>query len=64
MDQAIAKFKDYLERRYPDRSTAKHYISDLLIFRQFAGPVKPQEITVKMVDELSAQNQQGLNQPP
>jgi site-specific recombinase XerD len=61
MDQAIAKFKDYLERRYPDRSTAKHYISDLLIFRQFAGPVKPQEITVKMVDEfVQAQSQQGL----
>lgn len=61
MDQAIAKFKDYLERRYPGRSTAKHYISDLLIFRQFAGPVKPQEITVKMVDEfIQAQSQQGL----
>jgi site-specific recombinase XerD len=61
MDQAIAKFKDYLERRYPDRSTAKHYISDLLIFRQFAGPVKPPEITAKMVDEfVQAQSQQGL----
>lgn len=61
MDQAIAKFKDYLERRYPDRSTAKHYISDLLIFRQFAGPLKPQEITAKMVDEfVQAQSQQGL----
>lgn len=61
MDQAIAKFKEYLERRYPDRSTAKHYISDLLIFRQFAGPIKPQEITAKMVDEfVQAQSQQGL----
>lgn len=61
MDEAIAKFKDYLERRYPDRSTAKHYISDLLIFRQFAGPIKPQEITAKMVDEfVQAQSQQGL----
>jgi integrase/recombinase XerD len=61
MDEAIAKFKDYLERRCPDRSTAKHYISDLLIFRQFAGPIKPQEITAKMVDEfVQAQSQQGL----
>ena len=61
MDEAIAKFKCYLERRYPGRSTAKHYISDLFIFRQFGGPISPKEITAKMVDEfVQAQNQQGL----
>ena len=61
MDEAIAKFKNYLERRYPGRSSAKHYISDLLIFRQFVGPLSPKEITAKMVDEfVEAQSQQGL----
>ena len=61
MDEAIAKFKCYLERRYPARSTAKHYISDLIIFRQFVGHLSPKEITAKMVDEfVQAQNQQGL----
>jgi hypothetical protein len=34
---AIAHFKAYLQRRYPDRSTGKHYISDLTIFSQFVG---------------------------
>lgn len=61
MDEAIAKFRLYLERRYPGRSTAKHYISDLLIFRQFVGDISPTEITAKMVDEfVQTQSQQGL----
>lgn len=61
MDKAIAKFRCYLEQRYPGRSTAKHYISDLLIFRQFVGEISPKEITVKMVDQfVQSQSQQGL----
>jgi hypothetical protein len=35
MQAALAKFKHYLETRYPDRSTTKHYMSDLAIFSQF-----------------------------
>lgn len=61
MDEAIAKFRSYLERRYPGRSTAKHYLSDLLIFFQFVGDISPTEVTAKMVDEfVQAQSQQGL----
>ncbi len=61
MDEAIAKFRCYLERRYPGRSTAKHYISDLSIFYQFVGDMSPTEITAKMVDEfVQSQSQQGL----
>jgi site-specific recombinase XerD len=61
MDEAIAKFRCYLERRYPGRSTAKHYISDLLIFYQVVGDRRPTEITAKMVDEfVQSQSQQGL----
>lgn len=47
---AIAHFKAYLQRRYPDRSTGKHYISDLTIFSQFVGKTSPRDITVKTID--------------
>ena len=50
MKTAIANFKAYLQRRYPDRSTAKHYLSDLTIFSQFVGEKSPREITVKTID--------------
>jgi site-specific recombinase XerD len=61
MDKAIADFRGYLERRCPGRSTAKHYISDLLIFRQFAGDIRPREVSAQMVDEfVQSQSQQGL----
>ncbi len=61
MNEAIAKFKSYLERRYPDRSTAKHYMNDLMIFSQFVGEdVSPQEIGSKLIDEfVQSQQQQG-----
>ena len=35
MQTAVARFKQYIENRYPGRSTAKHYMSDLSIFSQF-----------------------------
>jgi site-specific recombinase XerD len=61
MDKAIADFRSYLERRCPGRSTAKHYISDLLIFRQFVGDIRPRKVSVQMVDEfVQSQSQQGL----
>jgi site-specific recombinase XerD len=37
MDEDIRGFENYLRRRYPGRSTTKHYISDLRIFSQFVG---------------------------
>ncbi len=61
MDEAISRFKSYLQRRYPDRSTTKHYMSDLSIFRELVGNVSPTEITAKRIDEfVLSQGQQGL----
>lgn len=61
MKEAITKFKQYLQQRYPGRSTAKHYVSDLLIFCQFVGDMRPKEITVTMIDQfVQSQSQQGL----
>lgn len=34
MDGGIREFERYLERRYPGRSTVKHYINDLELFRR------------------------------
>ena len=61
METAIANFRGYLERRYAGRSTAKHYISDLLIFRQFVGEKHPRDVSVQTVDQfVQSQSQQGL----
>jgi len=51
MDEAIREFEGYVNRRYPGRSTAKHYVSDLQIFRSFVG--KPaREVTRWDVDRF------------
>jgi site-specific recombinase XerD len=61
MKTAITNFEKYLKRRYPDRSTAKHYISDLKLFHQFVGEKIPREITVKIIDAfIEAQQAEGL----
>lgn len=61
MREAIARFKRYLTRRYPDRSTTKHYMSDLAIFSQFVGDKSRRDITPKLIDNfVQAQSQQGL----
>lgn len=61
MKTAIATFEKYLKRRYPDRSTAKHYLSDLKLFHQFVGEKRPREITVKTIDAfIEAQQVEGL----
>jgi len=58
---AIDRFKHYVEQRYPDRSTSKHYMSDLAIFHQHIGDVQPQTITPTMVsDFVETQSNQGL----
>ena len=33
-ETALPEFERYLRRRYPERSTAKHYLSDLRQFRK------------------------------
>jgi site-specific recombinase XerD len=61
MQAALAKFKRYLERRYPDRSTTKHYMSDLAIFSQFVDHQSPETITSQQLDAfVQAQREQGL----
>jgi len=60
MRMAIETFEKYLKRRYPGRSTAKHYLNDLRIFQQFVGDKSPREITVKTIDAfIEAQQAQG-----
>jgi site-specific recombinase XerD len=44
MEERIREFERYLNRRYPNSSTPKHYISDLCIFRRFVDE-PPREIT-------------------
>ena len=61
MKDAINRFKQYVEQRYPDRSTSKHYMSDLAIFHQNVGDVHPKTITAGMIsDFVEAQSNQGL----
>ena len=61
MKDAINRFKQYVEQRYPDRSTSKHYMSDLAIFHQNVGNVHPKTITAGMIsDFVEAQSNQGL----
>ena len=60
MNKAITKFKEYLQRKYPNSSTRKHYISDLSIFNKFTGDMPPPEITAKIIDQfVQEQSQQG-----
>ncbi|MBE9506455.1 MAG: tyrosine-type recombinase/integrase [Chloroflexi bacterium] len=44
MDESIRKFERYLGRRYPNRSTMKHYVSDSQIFQRFANK-PPRQVT-------------------
>lgn len=61
MQADLVKFKRYLETRYPDRSTTKHYMSDLAIFNQFVDHQSPETITSKQLDAfVQAQREQGL----
>ena len=56
----INRFEAYLKRRFPDRSTAKHYTSDLRLFVQHhLGPLS--EITSQDMDVfVDQQRAQGL----
>jgi len=41
MNEAIERFGSYLRRRYADRSTPKHYLSDLSLFAHLLGDKRP-----------------------
>lgn len=49
MNEAIRDFEQYLKRRSPGRSTAKHYVNDLKHFQQLIGK-PPRAVTRQDVD--------------
>ena len=54
---ALHEFERYLRRRYPERSTAKHYLSDLRQFRKVCA--KPwAEVTPQDVDAFMEYGQE------
>lgn len=52
MIEATKRFEAYLKRRYGDRSTSKHYLSDLRIFIQNLGDKSPREVIVQDIDQF------------
>jgi integrase/recombinase XerC len=61
MQAELARFKQYLQNRYPDRTTAKHYMSDLSIWSRFVNNKPPQAIDSKLIGAfVQAQCKQGL----
>lgn len=58
---AMAIFSRYLYRRYGERSTPKHYLSDLGIFLRQLGDKPLQQVTAQDIDGfIDAQHGQGL----
>ena len=51
MNEAIREFERYLNRRYPGRSTVKHYINDLQLFQRFVDK-PPREVTRLDIDRF------------
>jgi site-specific recombinase XerD len=61
MIQAKQRFAAFLERRYGDRSTPKHYLNDLKMFMQSIGQKSPQEVTRQDIDQfIDIQKARGL----
>lgn len=60
MEESIRAFKRYLNRRYPNSSTAKHYINDLRVFQGFVEK-PPREIGRRDIgDFIESQLERGL----
>ena len=51
MEQAIAQFKRYIESRYPNSTTARHYEHDLKLFKQLIDK-SPRAGTAEDIDEF------------
>ena len=61
MKTARERFSGYLNRRYGDRSTPKHYLNDVDMFIQTIGTKKPSEISSQDVDRfITMQAEKGL----
>lgn len=63
MKTDLDRFMRHLERRHPNRSTKKHYTSDLNIFAQFVGDKSARDIKVKDIDAFVADQSQQQLQP-
>jgi site-specific recombinase XerD len=62
MNETIQRFESYLQRRYGDRSTPKHYSSDMRIFARHIGDKSPAEVSVQDIDHfVNRQVCQGLS---
>ena len=57
VSRAIEEFERYLNRRYPCRSTARHYVSDLRVFRRLVDKpprdVSRQDVSRFVEDQLA-----------
>lgn len=56
--EAVNRFENYLHRRYGDRSTPKHYMSDLGIFLRHIGAKPLVQVTVQDIDGFVASGQE------
>jgi site-specific recombinase XerD len=45
MNQALARFEQYLKRCFGQSSTPKHYVADLYFFIQITGNKVPEAVT-------------------
>lgn len=63
MKADVERYIHHIERRYPKRSTKKHYASDLNIFVRFIGNKPPREVTVQDVDAFTEKQSQRQLQP-
>ena len=52
MQQARTRFREYLNRRHRQSSTAKHYLSDLDIFIRTVVDKAPEDISVRDIDRF------------
>jgi site-specific recombinase XerD len=51
VEQEIERFKRYIQSRYPNSATARHYVHDLRLFGQLIGKA-PRDVTRKDVDRF------------
>ena len=60
MKKEIEQFRNYLQYKFQESSTAKHYVSDLNIFHRFSGDITAKEITSRIISEfIQEQSRQG-----
>jgi len=63
MKADVERYIKHVGRRYPKRSTKKHYASDLNIFVRFVGNKSPREVTVQDIDAFIANQNRRQLQP-